>query len=122
MDEEPDPISLGVCGVGQPFQGLKRKAEIPLGSPPEPGQVLQQQDDDGRGGRYKIRVKHIISYWFSSGHKSLVTSERKMYLSKLFLELFYPHLHFSVKINKIFCSILVFFLSIYQTKCATFQL
>lgn len=56
VDEEPDPISLGVCGVGQPPQGLKRKAETPLGSPPEPGQVLQQQDDDGRGGRYKIRV------------------------------------------------------------------
>lgn len=57
VDEEPDPISLGVCGVGQPPQGLKRKAETPLGSPPEPGQVLQQQDDDGRGGRYKIRVR-----------------------------------------------------------------
>lgn len=56
VDEEPDPISLGVCGVGQPPQGLKRKVETPLGSPPEPGQVLQQQDDDGRGGRYKIRV------------------------------------------------------------------
>jgi len=57
MDEEPDPVSLGVCGVGQPPQGLKRKAETPLGSPPEPGQVLQQQDDDGRGARYKIRVR-----------------------------------------------------------------
>lgn len=56
MDEEPDPISLGVCGVGQPPQGLKRKADTPLGSPPEPGQILQQQDDDARGGRYKIRV------------------------------------------------------------------
>lgn len=56
VDEEPDPISLGVCGVGQPPQGLKRKVETPLGSPPEPGQVLQQQDDEGRGGRYKIRV------------------------------------------------------------------
>lgn len=58
VDEEPDPVSLGVCGVGQPPQGLKRKAETPLGSPPEPGQVLQQQDDDARGGRFKIRVKH----------------------------------------------------------------
>lgn len=56
VDEEPDPISLGVCGVGQPPQGLKRKVETPLGSPPEPGQVLQQQDDEGRAGRYKIRV------------------------------------------------------------------
>lgn len=56
VDEEPDPISLGVCGVGQPPQGLKRKVETPLGSPPEPGQVLQQQDDDGRAGRFKIRV------------------------------------------------------------------
>ncbi|XP_049585994.1 transcription initiation factor TFIID subunit 2 isoform X1 [Syngnathus scovelli] len=52
-DEEPDPISLGVCGVGQPPQGIKRKAETHLGSPPEPGQALQHQDDDGR--RYKIR-------------------------------------------------------------------
>jgi len=51
VDEEPDPMSLGVCGVG-----LKRKAETPLGSPPEPGQVLQQQEEDARGGRYKIRV------------------------------------------------------------------
>lgn len=57
VDEEPDPISLGVCGVGQPPQGLKRKVETPLGSPPEPGQILQQQEDDGRPGRYKIRVK-----------------------------------------------------------------
>ncbi|MEQ2214879.1 hypothetical protein XENOCAPTIV_022764, partial [Xenoophorus captivus] len=56
VDEEPDPVSLGVCGVGQPPQGLKRKAETPLGSPPEPGQILQHQDDDGRAGRYKIRV------------------------------------------------------------------
>lgn len=61
VDEEPDPISLGVCGVGQPPQGLKRKAETPLGSPPEPGQVLQQQEDDGRGGRYKIRVRNWTS-------------------------------------------------------------
>lgn len=61
MDEEPDPISLGVCGVGQPPLGLKRKAETPLGSPPEPGQVLQQQDDDARGGRYKIKVKDLRS-------------------------------------------------------------
>lgn len=60
MDEEPDPVSLGVCGVGQPPQGLKRKAETPLGSPPEPGQVLQQQDDDARGGRYKIRVSTYV--------------------------------------------------------------
>lgn len=58
MDEEPDPISLGVCGVGQPPQGLKRKAEALLGSPPEPGQVLQPQDDDGRAARYKIRVRN----------------------------------------------------------------
>lgn len=57
VDEEPDPVSLGVCGVGQPPQGLKRKAETPLGSPPEPGQVLQQQDDDARTGRFKIRVR-----------------------------------------------------------------
>lgn len=57
VDDEPDPVSLGVCGVGQPPQGLKRKADTPLGSPPEPGQVLQQQDDDGRGARYKIRVR-----------------------------------------------------------------
>lgn len=57
VDEEPDPVSLGVCGVGQPPQGLKRKAETPLGSPPEPGQVLQQQDDDTRTGRFKIRVR-----------------------------------------------------------------
>ncbi|KAJ0065829.1 hypothetical protein NL108_000053, partial [Boleophthalmus pectinirostris] len=55
VDEEPDPVSLGVCGVGQPPPGLKRKAETPLGSPPEPGQVLQPQDDDARGGRFKIR-------------------------------------------------------------------
>lgn len=62
VDEEPDPISLGVCGVGQPPQGLKRKAETPLGSPPEPGQILQQQDDDGRGaGRFKIRVTHLMT-------------------------------------------------------------
>ena len=59
VDEEPDPISLGVCGVGQPPLGLKRKAETPLGSPPEPGQVLQQQEDEGRAGRYKIRVKDL---------------------------------------------------------------
>lgn len=58
--EEPDPISLGVCGVGQPPQGLKRKAETLLGSLPEPGQVLQQKDDDGRGGRYKIRVNDFV--------------------------------------------------------------
>lgn len=68
VDEEPDPISLGVCGVGQPPQGLKRKAETPLGSPPEPGQVLQQQDDDGRGARFKIRVTvsliSLILVWF----------------------------------------------------------
>lgn len=56
-DEEPDPISLGVCGVGQPPQGIKRKAETQLGSPPEPTQALQHQDDDGRIGRYKIRVR-----------------------------------------------------------------
>lgn len=56
VDEEPDPVSLGVCGVGQPPLGLKRKAETPLGSPPEPGQILQHQEDDGRAGRYKIRV------------------------------------------------------------------
>lgn len=56
VEEEPDPVSLGVCGVGQPPQGLKRKAETPLGSPPEPGQILQQQEDEGRAGRYKIRV------------------------------------------------------------------
>ncbi|KAG7254546.1 hypothetical protein CRUP_014643, partial [Coryphaenoides rupestris] len=65
MDEEPpDPISLGVCGVGQPPPSLKRKAETPLGSPPEPGQILQlqqqqqqqqQQDEDSSGRRYKIR-------------------------------------------------------------------
>lgn len=64
VDEEPDPISLGVCGVGQPPQGLKRKADTPLGSPPEPGQVLQQQDDDGRGARFKIRVTHCPDMTF----------------------------------------------------------
>lgn len=63
VDEEPDPISLGVCGVGQPPQGLKRKAETPLGSPPEPGQVLQQQEDDGRGSRFKIRVWTSIAFF-----------------------------------------------------------
>ncbi|XP_061529597.1 transcription initiation factor TFIID subunit 2 isoform X1 [Phycodurus eques] len=54
-EEEPDPISLGVCGVGQPPQGIKRKSETQLGSPPELGQAVQHQDDDGRVGRYKIR-------------------------------------------------------------------
>ncbi|XP_061737606.1 transcription initiation factor TFIID subunit 2 isoform X2 [Nerophis ophidion] len=54
-DDEPDPISLGVCGVGQPPQGIKRKAETQLGSPPEPGQAVQHLEDDNRAGRYKIR-------------------------------------------------------------------
>jgi len=66
MDEEPpDPVSLGVCGVGQPPPSLKRKAETPLGSPPEPGQILQQQqqqDEDSSGRRYKIRVQES-SLW-----------------------------------------------------------
>ena len=82
--------------MGQPPLGLKRKAETPLGSPPEPGQVLQQQEDEGRAGRYKIRVKDL--------------SFPPKVMKPFFYACFYYTLKykwFSEGINKWFCSAVV---------------
>lgn len=45
-----------LSGLALTPQGLKRKAETPLASPPEPGQVLQ---DEPMG---KITAKSRVSY------------------------------------------------------------
>lgn len=61
-------------GIALTPQGLKRKAETPLASPPEPGQVLQ---DEPPG---KIVAKGRVSsieQWFSTRGRSGERRDRK---------------------------------------------
>ncbi len=46
-----------LSGVAMAPQGLKRKAETPLGSSPEPGQVMQEEPSA------KTSVKSKVSNW-----------------------------------------------------------
>ena len=46
-------------------QGVKRKADTPLGSPLEPGQILEKNEDSSKV-RLKIRVRHAGSTCVSS--------------------------------------------------------
>ena len=70
LDEEHMGVEVssaggGGSGVALPPLGLKRKADTPLGSPPEPGQVLHPEEEVSRG-RHKIRVSctNICIYLF----------------------------------------------------------
>ena len=60
-------------------QGVKRKADTPLGSPLEPGQILEKNEDSSKV-RLKIRVRHAGSTCVSSVGRSpawhLVTTHR----------------------------------------------
>ncbi|MGH0137698.1 UNVERIFIED_CONTAM: hypothetical protein FKN15_040739 [Acipenser sinensis] len=45
------------CSVPVPQQGMKRKAETPLGSPLEPGQILEKEEDNSKV-KLKIRFSN----------------------------------------------------------------
>lgn len=57
LEEEHVVMEPALSGVAMAPQGLKRKAETPLGSSPEPGQVMQEEPSA------KASVKSKVSNW-----------------------------------------------------------
>lgn len=66
MPQEDDHLAKEAsCNVSAHQQGVKRKADTPLGSPLEPGQILEKNEDSSKV-KLKIRVRNTGSTCISS--------------------------------------------------------
>lgn len=56
--QEDDHLVKEAAAIPPPHQqGLKRKADTPLGSPLEPGQILEKNEDS------KVKLRIRVSKW-----------------------------------------------------------